>query len=96
MTKIKAFFKSSKLKALALLTMVFSAMASLTVFAFTDPPANSIDVAAEMGSAMGGLTNQIFGVLLVVLPVALTIVGAVIAIRAGIRLVRNLVGGSAR
>jgi hypothetical protein len=85
--------KRSKIALTALMAMVFTVIASLTVFgADTDPFSDSgLDIAGSMGTALGEMVTMIFEVIVVILPIALMIIGAVVAIRRGISLMQSLV-----
>jgi len=67
----------------------------MTVFAFADTvtPLNStgINLAEAIGSGLTDMVGEIMAVIAVILPMALMLVGAVIAIRKGISLMRSLV-----
>jgi hypothetical protein len=101
MKRLKRFLGSKKVMAVALMVVVFSAFSSVTAFAdpyggvdpFSTPA--GVNIVEELGTGLEGLVEMIFAIIAVVLPVALTVVGAVIAIRKGITLVRRLIGGGA-
>ncbi|MDR2168177.1 MAG: hypothetical protein LBE35_10070 [Clostridiales bacterium] len=86
----------SKIALTALMAMVFTVIASLTVFA-SDPvgitpfDTSSINIAEQMGTALNGMVAQIFEVIAVILPIALLVIGAVVAIRRSISLLQSLV-----
>jgi len=52
---------------------------------------NTLDLADVIGTGLSAMVSEIFAVLVVILPIALTLIGAVIAIRKGISLIRSLV-----
>jgi hypothetical protein len=76
-----------KKKMALLLAVVLTVAMSATVFAST----GTVDIADAIGTGMTSMASEIMGVIAVILPIALGIVGAVIAIRKGISLVRGLV-----
>jgi flagellar biosynthesis protein FliR len=80
--------KRIKMKLAMVLAMIMALVAPVTVFASTTPP---IDVASVLGTGMTTVAGEIMGVIAVILPIALGVVGAVIAIRKGIGLMRGLV-----
>jgi hypothetical protein len=61
---------------------------TLTVFGSTP----TLDIADEMGTAMSAMSAQILSVVAVVLPIALGVVGAFIAIRKTIGFIKGVVG----
>jgi len=87
--KIKAFFKGRRLALAALMTAAFTAMTSLTVFGSTP----TLDLQDAMRDGLSGLSGEVFGIIAIILPIALSIVGVVIAIKKGLSLVRGLVRG---
>jgi len=83
--------KNMKTKVMAFFATLLAMFAGLTanVFASTTPP--TIDIADSIGSGMTSMVGEIMGVLAVVVPIALGLVGIVIAIRKGISLMRSMV-----
>jgi len=63
---------------------------SITVNASTPPTVNITDA---MSTGMTEVVSQIMGILAVILPIGLGLVGTFIAIRAGINLIRRLTRG---
>jgi hypothetical protein len=82
--------KRLKVKAAILLALVMTVAASVTVFASTTNPMDDIDLAGAMGDGFGNIVSQIGGILLVVLPAGLGLVGLFIAIRWGIGFIKGL------
>ena len=83
--------KRIKMKAAAIWAVLMTLFMSMTVLA-SDPVAD-MDLAGAIGDGVSGMVSEILGILVVVLPIALGLIGMVIAIRKGIKLVRSLVGG---
>jgi uncharacterized membrane-anchored protein len=62
--------------------------AALSVVALADAP----DTTAMMQTGFQSVVSEIMGIIAIVVPIALGVIGAVIAIRFGIRWFRSLVG----
>lgn len=79
-----------KIKALTFAVMAIVMSLFSTVTALADPAI--FDTAEVMSTAMTSLVAEIMGVVAVVVPIAMVLVGSIIAIRFGIRFIRGLVG----
>ncbi|MCL2456424.1 MAG: hypothetical protein FWD19_02605 [Defluviitaleaceae bacterium] len=81
--------KKIRTAALAVLTFAMSIIGTITAFATTPPAA--FDTAEIMGGVMTTVVGDIMGVVFVVVPIAMGLVGTIIAIKFGIKFIRRLV-----
>jgi len=88
--------KRLKLKVAILAVIAMTMFMSVNVLADVGIDALSgsgINLAESIGTGLNSIVGEVMAIIAVVLPIALTLVGAVIAIRKGIRLMRSLVSG---
>jgi|GEM_PF-2604762 len=84
-------FKSLKAKAVAALVLAKAVVLGTAVTVMANPvTAPSIDIGEAIGSGMTAMVGEIFGVIAVIVPIALGLVGVVIAIQKGISLMRSM------
>ncbi|MCL2225980.1 MAG: hypothetical protein FWB96_13515 [Defluviitaleaceae bacterium] len=91
---MKKFFTSTKARAIAAMTLVFSFLMSVAAYADVVVPfdAGGVDAAGIMTDAIGAMTGQILPIIGIAAAAAMGILGLVVSIRFGIRFVLNLLG----